>query len=90
MLDAPGASRYESRAGGKLAAHSDYELADGVITFISTEVLLSFTSRGVGGRLASGVLEDVRRRGLAIVRQCPFIRTFIDRHPQYQDLVLSE
>jgi len=29
----------------------------------------------------------VRRLGLAVVPQCPFIAAYIERHPDYADLV---
>jgi uncharacterized protein len=33
------------------------------------------------------MLDDVRARGELIVASCPFIRGYIERHPQYDDLV---
>jgi predicted GNAT family acetyltransferase len=29
----------------------------------------------------------VRRRGLRVVPQCPFIRSFVEENPEYADLV---
>ena len=43
--------------------------------------------KGVGSTLARGALEDVRRRGLRVVAQCPFIKGFIDKHAEFSDLL---
>lgn len=90
VRDNPAASRYEAHVGDVLAAFSEYVLADTVIVFVYTEVLPQFAGRGMGGTLAGAALDDARQRGLAVIPQCPFIRGFIERHPQYQDLVPQE
>lgn len=90
IRDNPVEGRYEAHVGGVFAAYSDYEMAEGVIVFVHTEVLPQFEGRGLGGVLAAGLLDDVRRRGLAVIPACPFIRGYIARHPQYQDLVPPE
>jgi len=41
----------------------------------------------VGSTLARGALEDVRRRGLRVVAQCPFIKGFMDKHAEFSDLL---
>ena len=47
----------------------------------------SCEGRGFGSRLAAGVLDDVRRQGLEVAPLCPFIARFIERHPEYEELV---
>ena len=39
--------------------------------------------------LVQGVLEDIRRKKLKVVPQCPFVATYIRRHPEWMDLVLT-
>jgi predicted GNAT family acetyltransferase len=46
--------------------------------------------RGIGSRLAKEVLEAVRAEGRAVVAQCEFMANYIDRHPEYQDLVVPD
>lgn len=90
ILDNLAASRFEARVGGAFGAYCEYETAEGVIVLVYTEVLPQFAGQGLGGKLAAGLLDDVRRRGLAVIPACPFIRSYIERHPQYQELVLPE
>ena len=79
--------RYEARLDGELAGFAQYRDAPGRRIFMHTEVDDAFEGKGVGGALASWALDDVRRAGLAVVPRCPFIADYIERHPEYGDLV---
>lgn len=79
-------NRYELSVDGHLAA-TYYRLADGVITFIHTEVPDALAGRGVGSKLIKGALDQVRAAGLKVVPQCPFVRAYIEKHPDYADLL---
>lgn len=85
--DNPGANRFEAYVDGELAGSSVYVLSDGQITFTHTEVDDAFEGRGVGGQLAAQALDDVRAQNLHVTAVCPFIKTYIERHPAYADLV---
>jgi uncharacterized protein len=79
--------RYETYVGDHLAAFATYqEVPDGLI-FLHTETEPGYEGRGVASRLARAALDDVRARGLLITARCPFIAAYIDRHPEYADLV---
>lgn len=41
----------------------------------------------MGGTLIRGTLDQLRARGTKLVPQCPFMAAFIDKHPEYADLV---
>jgi predicted GNAT family acetyltransferase len=43
--------------------------------------------KGVGSTLIRSALEDVRRRELRAVPLCPFVASFLKRHPEYEDVV---
>jgi predicted GNAT family acetyltransferase len=79
-------NRYELSVDGHLAA-TYYRISDGVITFIHTEVPDALAGRGVGGKLVKGALDQVRAAGLKVVPQCPFVRAYIEKHPDYADLL---
>ncbi len=66
-----------------------YRLKPGVITFTHTEVPKELGGRGIGSQLAKGALDQARARGLKVVPLCPFIRGYIEKHPEYADLVQS-
>ena len=87
VLDAPGAERYEIRVGGEVAGFIQYRLTGDRLTMFHTEIDPKWEGHGLGGRLARGALEDARDRGLQVVPSCPFVAGYIDKHPEYHDLV---
>jgi predicted GNAT family acetyltransferase len=78
--------RYELTVEGHLAA-SYYKIADGVITFIHTEVPPELGGKGVGSALVKGALDQVRADGLKVIAECPFVKAYIDKHGEYADLL---
>jgi uncharacterized protein len=87
VVDNPTASRYEAHVGERLAGFVMYRKRPGVVVLVHTEVNDDFEGRGIGGRLASAVLETLRVAGLRVDPVCPFIASYIERHPEYADLV---
>ena len=57
------------------------------ILLTHTEIDPSCEGRGYGSLLARAVLDAARADGLQVAPLCPFIRDYIDRHPEYEDLV---
>ncbi|MBO9622231.1 MAG: N-acetyltransferase [Sphingomonas sp.] len=86
VRDNPDRHRFELVEQGHLA-FAEYEIADGVITFTHTIVPPSMQGGGVGSRLVSGALAQVRERGLRVVPRCPFVAAYIARHPEWKDLL---
>src|SRR5690349_4710371 len=78
--------RFEAQIDGHLAV-VEYQRRPGVIVYTHTEVPDALEGRGIGSKLARTVLDYARREQLAVVPSCPFIRSYIARHPEYQDLV---
>lgn len=86
----PEQHRYEALVDGEVVGSAFYSLTDEVITFIHTEIDPAFEGQGVGSVLARQALDDVRADGTRRVRpNCPFIRGWIERHPDYADLVAA-
>lgn len=80
--------RYEAHVDGELAGFAEYELTDDRVVFTHTEVDDRFEGKGVGSALARFGLDDVRAQGGRRVEpQCPFIKAWIGKHPDYADLV---
>jgi predicted GNAT family acetyltransferase len=83
-------SQYEIFVDGDRAGFSSYRDDHGSRVFTHTVVDDDYEGQGVGSALARGALDDARRLGLGVVPRCPFIRGFIDRHPEYGDLVTRD
>jgi predicted GNAT family acetyltransferase len=82
-------SRYEIHLDGTLAGFAEYKLSGTKTVFTHTEIDDAFEGHGLGSQLAGGALDDVRRSGRTAVPLCPFIKKYIERHTEYQDLVTS-
>ena len=89
VSDNPAASRYELRVGGDLAGQVGYRLRahDTVISLLHTEVEPAFQGDHLATHLARFSLDDARERGLAVLPFCPYIASWIRKHPEYADLV---
>jgi predicted GNAT family acetyltransferase len=90
VVDVPESRRYDARIGSETVGFSEYQLKDGTITFLHTEVDPDMEGRGFGSRLAAAVLDDARSRGLEIGAKCPFISAYVRRHRDtYPDVALD-
>ncbi len=82
-------NRFEIEKDGALAV-LDYLLRKNEIVFIHTGVPPEWEGRGIGSRLARAGLEYARAQKKKVVPLCWFVRGFIERHPEYQDLLEKE
>jgi predicted GNAT family acetyltransferase len=72
---------------GRLAGFTQYNEGDGTREFFHTEIKDEFEGQGIGGKLARAALDATRAEGLKVVATCPFIKGWIEKHPDYQDLL---
>jgi uncharacterized protein len=80
-------SRVDAHVDGKLIGFSAYEVCDdGSYSFHHTEVFEEYSGTGYGKELAAGVMQIARERGFTIAPTCPFIRKYMDKHPDTQEL----
>ncbi|MDB5640650.1 MAG: acetyltransferase [Bradyrhizobium sp.] len=86
IVNNPAHHRYELAVDDHLAA-TYYKIDDGIITFIHTEVPPELGGRGIASKLIQGALDQVRADGLKVIAQCPFVKAFIEKHPDYADLM---
>jgi uncharacterized protein len=82
------ALRYELWVDGTMAGRLEYRLMPGRIVLEHTEVEPEFDGRGFGSRLARTALDDARGAGLRVIPLCPFVRSWLKRHPEYEDLIV--
>ena len=87
VRDNPERQRYEAYLGSTLVGHATYHSQPGILTVLDTQVDEQVEGRGVGSQLVRGMLEDVRRRDAKVLPVCPFVRAFLQRHPEHADIV---
>ena len=57
------------------------------IELVHTEVDPALRGRGVAARLAHDALEYARANDMRVIPTCPYVRAYLERHPEYADLV---
>ena len=87
FVDNPDLSRFELRAGEEVLGFIDYQLATNAIVLVHTEVDEAHSGKGYAATLARSALEDARSRGLRVVPTCPYVASYVRKHPEYADLV---
>ncbi len=81
-------SRVEALVDDHVVGFSQYHVEDqGNWCFFHTEVDDDRSGQGIGGQLAAGVMEVARDKGVRIIPECSFIRSFMARHEETHDLV---
>jgi predicted GNAT family acetyltransferase len=90
VTDNPSELRYELHVAGEPAGTIRYRVLPGARALVHTEVEPRFEGHGLGTRLIAGALADLRQQGLGVVPVCPFVRTYLERHPEDRDLVVAD
>ena len=88
VVDDPGSARYELVLEGVVVGFLEYEVrGDGVVVLPHAEVDPAHRGAGLADRLVRASLDDLASTGTRIVASCPFVASFLHRHPEYRDLV---
>lgn len=83
--------RFEIRVDGELAGFADYRVGEmGVVVLPHTEVDPAFQGQGLAGQLVGFALDDIRAEGYRVEPACSYVRMWIQRHPEYADLVADD
>ena len=90
VSDNPSELRYELFVDGELAGLIRYRRLPDALALVHTEVEPRFEGRGLAARLVAGALADIRERGLHIVPICPYVREYLERHPEDRDLIVAD
>jgi uncharacterized protein len=87
VTDNRGQSRFEIEVDGEVAGFISYQRSKDAVAFMHTEVEDKFEGQGIGGKLVSGALGMVREEGKSVLPFCQFTRSYIEKHPDFLDLV---
>lgn len=79
--------RFEIEQDGEVA-YLEYALAGKVLELIHTEVPEKMQGTGAGSSLVESALQWAREHKVKVDVICPFATEYIERHPEYSDLVV--
>jgi predicted GNAT family acetyltransferase len=80
--------RFEVDTDGRLSV-LEYRFKNHRLFLTHTEVPAALEGQGLGTKLAHAALEYARQNGLTVVAICPFVKEYVDSHPEYQSLVTT-
>jgi predicted GNAT family acetyltransferase len=89
VIDNQAEGRFELHADGEMSVLT-YRISGDRIRLIHTEVPRELRGRGYAEMLARAALERAARDHLRVVALCPFVRAFLERHPEYDTLVVPD
>ncbi len=78
-------SRFEATIDGLLCV-ADYQLGNGVMAMTHTVVPSALEGRGIAAALVSTALDWAREQGYKVSPVCSYVRVYMKRHPETQDL----
>ena len=78
--------RFEARVDEQTAV-LEYTLATGLIVYNHTEVPKNLEGQGIATQLAHAALEYAKSNDLKIMPLCPYVASYIRRHPEYKTLL---
>jgi len=79
--------RFEIERDGHVA-YLEYTLAGKVLQLIHSEVPEALRGKGLGSELARSALEWARENGTKVDVICSTVAAYLEKHPEYSDLVL--
>lgn len=79
-------SRYEIVVDEETVGFAAYEDTGTMLVFTHTEIEPGNEGKGYAGTLIQAALDDVREREMLALPTCPFVQSWIGKHPDYQDL----
>jgi predicted GNAT family acetyltransferase len=68
-------------------AFANYRRKPSAIIITHTETPRPLRGRGIASELVKGALELIRADGLKVVAGCGFVVDYLQKHPEYSDLV---
>jgi len=80
-------NRFELIEEGKMA-YADYRFEGEVLVIPYVFADPALRGKGTSGRLMEGMLEIVRERNLKIKPVCSYAVAYLNRHSEYQDLLV--
>ena len=65
----------------------DYSLSAGNVVFSHTGVPPAYRGQGLAAKLVEAGLKWAREEGLKVVPACSYVQLYLQRHPEWQNLV---
>jgi predicted GNAT family acetyltransferase len=81
---------YDATVGSQQVGGLTYNDDGERVVLVAVSILPQFRNQGAATTLIQHVLDDLLTQGRTATVLCPIVRTFIDKHAEYQDVVDQE
>jgi uncharacterized protein len=79
--------RYELLIDDVVAVFADYFVESNTVELPHTVTEPHFRGQGLAGKLVAHVLDELVAAEMSVLPSCPYVASFIETHPQYQQLL---
>lgn len=79
--------QYEGFLGDEQVGFAQYREQGDVVVMPHTVVPEQFGGRGFAGQIVQFALDDIRAAGKKVDPVCPYVAGWIEKHPDYANLV---
>jgi predicted GNAT family acetyltransferase len=86
IVHRPELGRFETQVDG-LRGEADYQLSGRIMRMTHTRVPAQLEGRGIAAALVEKALSWARAQGYQVQPSCSYVQGYIQRHPEWQDLV---
>ncbi|MBC7457259.1 MAG: N-acetyltransferase [Bdellovibrionaceae bacterium] len=86
LIDNKEKNRFEFRIADQVAV-ADYHISGNVISIPHVGVPKVLEGQGIASALVLAVLKNIDERQLKLIPICPFVVTYVQRHPEWKKLL---
>jgi predicted GNAT family acetyltransferase len=87
LRDNTDVNRFELLVDGTVAAFLEYRVRPGGYALDHAEAVPEFEGQGLSSEMIGSVLDLMRRNHTMVLPYCPFVVQYVQRHPEYLDVV---
>jgi hypothetical protein len=77
---------YIGESPDDISAQIEFEINQGILTILSTEVSESLQGQGIGQKLVAYAVDYAIKNHLKIIPVCPYAKKQFEKHPEYNDV----
>lgn len=82
--------RFEALANQQIIGVINYYRENDVFIVTHTGVETKYEGQGIAGALTKSLLIYIAKNNLKVTPLCSYTKVYIDRHPEYQNLIQEE
>ena len=89
VIDNKEMNRFETEIDGHQAI-IEYSVLPNIVSLNHIEVDKALAGKGVATEMTEKVLLQIELRGLMVIAVCPFIKKYIQKHPEWNSIIADE